>query len=276
MIQTASIQAPFASVNFQKIAQERENKQTTFSDIIQKNWETCKNRFRVTLTDGTSEIKRLFTNSGRVCEYGKGRRTYGHYAYIDNWQKVEPVKPAPKYSYSMFHRNTTKAAALLAASGLWPEMQKRMAVMSQLSLSEYNEIMDIYQKSWDCDYRDTEKRQELEKSFNDFFTSRGTTPDYYHFKQLSEKSQIISIPFGKDGSYERRMVANHLEQAKQSAADYDDGFDVRWYGSYDYSVSVSKKDGVLRGWYSAEYKGCGNGHYYLLLDATHAIYGEDD
>ena len=72
------------------------------------------------------------------------------------------------------------------------------------------------------------------------------------------------------------MVANHLEQAQQSTADYDDGFGVRWYGSYDYSVSVSKKDGVLRGWYSAEYKGCGNGHYFLLLDATHAIFYEDD
>lgn len=276
MLQTATTQASFAAINIQNVAKQRENKQATFSAIIQDNWEACKNRFRVTFTNGTTEIKRLFTNSGMVCEYGKGRRTYGHYAYIDNWQSLEPVKAAPKYSYTMFHRNTTKAAALLAASGLWPEMQKRMAVMSQFSQSEYNEIMDIYQKRWDCDYRDTEKRQELEKSFNDFFTSRGTTPDYYHFKQLSEKSQIISIPFGKDGSYERRAVADHLAEAQQSAADYDDGFGVRWYGSYDYSVSVSKKDGVLRGWYSAEYKGCGNGHYYLLLDATHAIYGEDD
>lgn len=276
MIQTASIQAPFASVNFQKIAQERENKQTTFSDIIQKNWETCKNRFRVTLTDGTTEIKRLFTNSGRVCEYGKGRRTYGHYAYIDNWQKVEPVKPAPKYSYSMFHRNTTKAAALLAASGLWPDMRKRMEVMSKMTETEYNALLGIYEKCWDYTSMSEEQRNTMRQAFDSFFTSRGVSGDFYHFKQLSEKSQIISIPFGKDGSYERRMVANHLEQAQQSAADYDDGFGVRWYGSYDYSVSVSKKDGVLRGWYSAEYKGCGNGHYYLLLDATHAIYGEDD
>lgn len=276
MLQTATTQAPFAAINLQNLAKQRENKQATFSAIIQDNWEACKNRFRVTFTNGTTEIKRLFTNSGMVCEYGKGRRTYGHYAYIDNWQSLEPVKAAPKYSYTMFHRNTTKAAALLAASGLWPDMQKRMEVMSKMTEAEYNALLDIYEKCWDYTSMSEEQRNTMRQAFDSFFTSRGVSGDFYHFKQLSEKSQIISIPFGKDGNYERRMVANHLEQAQQSAADYDDGFGVRWYGSYDYSVSVSKKDGVLRGWYSAEYKGCGNGHYYLLLDATHAIYGEDD
>ena len=29
-------------------------------------------------------------------------------------------------------------------------------------------------------------------------------------------------------------------------------------------------------WYSKEFKGCGNGHYYLALDATHTIFVEDD
>ena len=35
-------------------------------------------------------------------------------------------------------------------------------------------------------------------------------------------------------------------------------------------------DGIRRAWYSEEYRGCGNGHYYLAINATHAIYyGKD-
>ena len=53
-----------------------------------------------------------------------------------------------------------------------------------------------------------------------------------------------------------------------------------WYKGYDNSVGIKyeEKDGIslLRGWYSEEYKNCGNGHYYLLIDAKHAIFCEND
>jgi hypothetical protein len=52
---------------------------------------------------------------------------------------------------------------------------------------------------------------------------------------------------------------------------------IYWRGSYDYSVHCKKcEDGDYRMWFSAEYKGCGNGHYYLLLDDNHCIFVEDD
>lgn len=45
----------------------------------------------------------------------------------------------------------------------------------------------------------------------------------------------------------------------------------------DYSVEVKMcEDGVLRAWFASEYRGCGNGDYYLLLNPTTAIFYETD
>jgi len=54
-------------------------------------------------------------------------------------------------------------------------------------------------------------------------------------------------------------------------------FDESWRGRYDYSArGKTCEDGSYRMWFSAEYRGLGNGHYYLLLDDNHAIFIEDD
>ncbi len=51
-------------------------------------------------------------------------------------------------------------------------------------------------------------------------------------------------------------------------------FREAWCGrSYDISMSINP-DG--RAFYSEEYRNCGNGHYFLLLDERHAIHVEDD
>ena len=51
-------------------------------------------------------------------------------------------------------------------------------------------------------------------------------------------------------------------------------FREAWRGrSYDISMSINP-DG--RAFYSEEYRNCGNGHYFMLLDARHAIHVEDD
>ena len=52
----------------------------------------------------------------------------------------------------------------------------------------------------------------------------------------------------------------------------------RWTSGYDVTYTIGKKEeGMDRGaWLSLEYRNCGNGHYGLLLDATHAIFYEDD
>ena len=53
-------------------------------------------------------------------------------------------------------------------------------------------------------------------------------------------------------------------------------FSRRWENGYDNTVEIANRDGKKLAWYSEEYRRCGNGHYYLMFDATHAIFYEDD
>lgn len=54
-------------------------------------------------------------------------------------------------------------------------------------------------------------------------------------------------------------------------------FNYSWKGNYDVSVSGNMgEDGEYRAWFSLEYKGTGNGHYYLLINENLAVFAEDD
>lgn len=58
----------------------------------------------------------------------------------------------------------------------------------------------------------------------------------------------------------------------QGAIENKEEIRVSWVGKFDYSVSV-KPDG---GFYNREYHGCGNGYYYILLNAKEALFVERD
>lgn len=253
-------------------------------NVVSLNADKCNNRFRVTRTDGSSSIMRLFiSTSDRVCEFAKGKRRSGYYLeYIypaGTFAKVEPMAPTATAPAKMAKRNARKVADLLAASGLWPEYRAQCEALASLSEEEITELFTIYARWWDYskghEYRDT--------AYNDFklfFQSRNLPVfDIYHFQQMGTKGQIISVPYDKYcRQYHRDKVNNGIEAMKQGLSDRPLGtYGISWRGSYDYSVSLQRdSEGVCRGWFSAEYKGCGNGHYYLLLDASHALYLEDD
>jgi len=68
-------------------------------------------------------------------------------------------------------------------------------------------------------------------------------------------------------------IHKRIKEAIRNKKDFDES----WRGRYDYSArGKTCEDGSYRMWFSAEYRGLGNGHYYLLLDDNHAIFIEDD
>ena len=64
----------------------------------------------------------------------------------------------------------------------------------------------------------------------------------------------------------RQNIAEALKNKTSYQCRGSNGYDV----SFEYDAEKNKA------WYSEEYVGCGNGHYYLALDSTHAIYYEKD
>jgi len=69
-----------------------------------------------------------------------------------------------------------------------------------------------------------------------------------------------------------------LTEAFEDMKDYRDyrNADGRT-GGRDFSLSTKTcDDGIFRAWFSSEYRGCGNGDYYLLLNPKTAIFYEKD
>lgn len=93
--------------------------------------------------------------------------------------------------------------------------------------------------------------------------------DYCHENKITSFScGYIARPF-KIKSF-REWELQKVKNALDEGAEYSD----YTYGSYDYSIHVNGKE--KKGRYSAEYKWCGNGHYYILLDYDTALFLEDD
>ena len=72
--------------------------------------------------------------------------------------------------------------------------------------------------------------------------------------------------------WDRKHYNADVEKAIANKKNYS----RRWTNGYDNTLEIIFNDDYPRGWYSEEFRNSGNGHYYLLFDATHAIFYEDD
>jgi hypothetical protein len=88
------------------------------------------------------------------------------------------------------------------------------------------------------------------------------------FSNLFHKP-IKTMNFDKyDREFQKKLLAENIANKVNMSH--------RWVNGYDNSYEVRFDSDYPRGWYSEEFRGCGNGHYYFLLDNCHAIFGEDD
>ena len=91
--------------------------------------------------------------------------------------------------------------------------------------------------------------------------------DYY-------KTTTIKSNKPKVGGYD--AYAECIKNIK-SHLDNKEDFVYRWQSGYDVTVEGRVfDDGSYKAWLSLEYRNCGNGHYYLLINDNNAIFAEDD
>ena len=222
-------------------------------DIVDKSIRESKNyNFVVTMANGDKERKRMFiSRDGWVCEFKKRSRTRGRCISCEElWKSVEPVK-ANTDKVSVCKRNTKSIIKYLTSSGFWPDILANMIKLQELSDEDLKYLCE-------CEYDE----------HNTFMEEHGIdhiSPDMYY--SLISKRGIITINWGDASN-------NWIKQGWLNALREKRNYSMRWTVSYDNSVEFNP-DGN-RAWYSEEYRGCGNGHYYLLLDEKHAAFREDD
>lgn len=218
-------------------------------------------KYLVKLTDGTKKVVKLWKgDNGIVCIIGKGKRTHGHqlttwYDKTDEWVSITELRFETDYKKRIIKR-AKDAQKMLAESGLWKDIKKEIDDFLSLSDDEIDEFVEAATTNF---YDNVYCKQ-------DKFPWLHTTQIFGSF--LSNKCWK-SLNFHR---WDRETNTKSLKDALSNKTNWT----YSWRHGYDNSVEVRFDDDCARGWYSEEYLNCGNGHYYLLFDATHAIFYEDD
>lgn len=204
---------------------------------------------------------RLFNNQGQLGFLPKRARTRG---YAFRLYGVTSIVPVPSKEKELTFReeliNTHKKIRNLIVKETHPNLwQDLVKAQKALTDEELEKVADL-----------AETHEEGLTSFT-FWKAMG---ELHLGARLDGKYKRLSVrgTLPKYGDREARIAkfAQAIEDSKNKPDDWS--FRDFWRTSYDYSVSI--KNG--RAWLNEEYKGYGNGHYYLLLNANTAIFCEDD
>jgi hypothetical protein len=221
--------------------------------------------YRVNLIGGGSKIVRLWkADDGRIAILGKGKKKWGHelssWDGFENWATLRLVEHDEIDYHKRFVKRATDALKMLNESGLWSDIKQSIEHFFALTESEQKELVnDIMTDSYELFYH------EVYKENGKYSWVHG----YQVFESFVRKTCWKSIAWHK---WERERMSAEVAECIKNGRD----FSRRWENGYDNSVEIANRNGEKLAWYSEEYRGCGNGHYYLMFDATHAIFYEDD
>jgi len=243
-------------------------------------WGTVK--ARVYAEDGTVLYKRLAKSSHqspRLIEMEKGSRKYGveiTTTWLASYVRVDLLGDALADDAESWRASWLKVRERLAASGLWPSLLKdRIELGLDMGLDKIKRGNELYwmrheepfksmedgYKAWIDAMRIFEPRLIHKNDRGEDFVNPGVL---WH---MDKPAQVKKMRFVR-GDYNERYLAQIAEALANKTV-------LSLRSRYKYDISFDYVP-PCNAWYSEEYKDCGNGHYYLVLDATHAMFEEND
>lgn len=221
--------------------------------------------YRVTMINGKSKIVRLWLHTDDcVGIMGKRKRHYGHYLSdyswdnLTDWVTLKLIEHKQSDKVRLVKKRAQDAVKYLTQSGFWADIKKEI----EYFLSD-DSIIEEFCKDMEAD------------SYENFYKQRGEgqkyawCSTYQVFESFYRKRCWKSIAYSR---WNRKCYNEEVQRAIAEKRDYH----RRWTNGYDNDLEIRFDNDYPRAWYSEEYRNCGNGHYYLLFDATHAIFYEDD
>jgi hypothetical protein len=105
--------------------------------------------------------------------------------------------------------------------------------------------------------------------------SRGL--DHFESWKLAGEQGLPKIEQHKTITMQSAGMPEYAQRSLAKAIDEKQDYRYSWVYGYDCSVETKmSEDGIYRGWFSQEFKGTGNGYYWLLISPTQAIFAERD
>ena len=204
----------------------------------------------------------------RVFVFLKGKRSRGfHYSIPTFLAMYTPMIKTEEEENLQWHKKLATIEKRLEASGLWENIKEVVHNLQTMTKTEYDEFYqhaDSFRANRDAlDFSEPLKELTVKYPFlkaGEGVVSWRYTEDW--IRTLKTKSMNFGTWHKSSSENIKRALAE-----KRSVTE-------RGYTSYDVSYQYNAEKN--RAWYSEEYRGCGNGHYYLALDSTMALFYEDD
>lgn len=214
----------------------------------------------VYVSEGEKHEIRLFISSNNdICFAPKRRRNGGYMLSVcqmEKWDSLTKVNNGNKTDLvKRMRKRAANGVVMLNSSGLWTDIKIELLKFLGLSDDDIKRDFvdgDIYEL-----YRT--KKYDWLNTYQIFFALKAKkcwkNPSFDKYAYLYKESVINSV---KCAIVDKKTIR------------------FNWRNVYDNTLEIINNNGVYRGYYSEEFRNCGNGHYYLLFDATHAIFYEDD
>ena len=179
-------------------------------------------------------------------------------------QRFEIMKPS-KTPTEQWHFRIRKVIKAINKSGLWTDEIPFLTSLLYLSIEDLTLMREEY---WIEFHK---KGEPYVSRFADKYPFAYQTTDngpLLKWNYVSEFAnvQTKSMWFDTSNRMVKDDIKRHLEDKKSYRIQIPSYYDV----SFEYDASKSKA------WYSEEYKGCGNGHYYMAVNENTAVFLEND
>lgn len=214
---------------------------------------------------GKSQYIRLFYNDAYgLCVYKRRSHRRGFqvtYHDTGTWESLSP-KESILNAAQRWKRSWQKVEKYLAASGFWKE--RLNAVRLGLEIG-YEKIQQASKADHAGPYETCKERiLAIDPRLTDTFL-------YWNMSRPAKVKAMYFSKFHERNARYRKQIAEAVAQKKalsvHDQASYDTTFEYKPF---------SEAQGGPAAWYSEEFRGCGNGHYYIALDGVHALFMEDD
>ena len=211
----------------------------------------------------------FISRDGRIGKYDRRRRRYG-YPVRDLSEIVIEEKKSIKSPEKKWRDSWIKVQQRLQRSGLYQDLLINVNLALEIGYEKIKLAYVEYWKSTDdkLSYEDSGKiKAERIKSIDERLLTSNGNPNTEILWYMKDQAKVKKMNFGySTNQYAFEEIKKALENKKE----------IRISGRRNYDVSFSYNPKISKAWYSEEFRGCGNGHYYLALDGSHALFYEDD
>lgn len=223
-------------------------------------------------TDGVKSVRKekaryFVTKDDRIARYARNKKRFG-YPVEDVSKIVIEDKKTTKTPERKWKDSWMKVVQRLEHSGLYTDLLENIKLALEIG---YEKIQLAYEIYWKTDkslsYEDNQKARDVEiKNLDERLLMDGH-PNTEILWYIKYDAKVKKMNFGRWSNEDAlKTIKDALKNKKETSVS----------GRANYDVSFSYNPKLNKAWYSEEYRGCGNGHYYLALDATHALFYEDD